>query len=91
MSDRVQFQINGVQQTAEIEPEMMMIDLIRSVLDLTGTKRGCDNATCGSCVIILNGRAVKSCNTPASKADNATIFTVEGWQTEWTFTRCKRQ
>lgn len=78
MSDRIQFQINGVQQTAEIEPEMMMIDLIRDVLDLTGTKRGCDNATCGSCVIILNGRAVKSCNTPALKADKATIFTVEG-------------
>lgn len=78
MNERVHFQINGVERTAEIEPEMMAIDLIRDVLNLTGTKRGCDNATCGSCVIILNGRAVKSCNLPAIKVNGATISTVEG-------------
>ena len=60
MNDSIRFQINGVERSVEIEPEMMVIDLIRDVLNLTGTKRGCDNATCGSCVIILNGRAVKS-------------------------------
>lgn len=78
MNDRIHFQINGIDRTVEIEPEMMVIDLIRDVLNLTGTKRGCDNATCGSCVIILNGRAVKSCNLPAIKADGATLLTIEG-------------
>ncbi len=78
MNDNIHFRINGVERTAEIEPDLMLIDLIRDGLNLTGTKLGCDNATCGSCVVILNGRAVKSCNTPANKADGATIFTVEG-------------
>lgn len=81
MGDSIHFKINRAEQTAEIEPEMMLIDLIRDGLNLTGTKRGCDNATCGSCVIVMNGRAVKSCNTPAVKANGATIFTVEGLAT----------
>ena len=78
MSDSIQFRINGKARKVEVEPEMMLIDVIRDVLDLTGTKHGCDNATCGTCTVIMNGRAVKSCNTPAAKADGATILTVEG-------------
>mgnify|MGYP003798732153 CR=1 FL=1 len=78
MSDSIQFRINGKERKVLVEPEMMLIDVIRDVLGLTGTKQGCDNATCGTCTVIMNGRAVKSCNTPAAKADGATILTVEG-------------
>lgn len=78
MAEKISFTINGQLRTVEVEPETMLIDVIRDVLDLTGTKRGCDNATCGTCVVIINGRAVKSCNTMVSKAAGAEILTVEG-------------
>ncbi len=78
MKQAISFTINGTKQTLEVEPDAMLIDIIRDQLKLTGTKRGCDNSTCGSCVIIIDGRAIKSCNLPASKANGSTIFTVEG-------------
>ena len=52
---------------------MTLLDVIRDVLNLTGTKRGCDNSTCGTCVVVVNGKAVKSCNFPIGKAQGATI------------------
>ncbi len=78
MVEKISFTINGTPRTVEVEPEMMLIDVIRDHLDLTGTKHGCDNATCGTCTIILNGKAIKSCNTPVRKADDGVILTVEG-------------
>lgn len=78
MSEKLTFTINGEERTVEVHPEMMLIDVIRDVLNLTGTKRGCDNATCGTCVVVMNGKAVKSCNTPLSKVQGAEILTVEG-------------
>ncbi len=78
MSERITFTINGIQRSVEEEPGLNLLDVIRDVLDLTGTKRGCDNATCGTCVVIVNGRAVKSCNYPIAKAQGANILTIEG-------------
>ena len=78
MAENLTFTINGAGRTVEYEPEMMLIDVIRDVLNLTGTKRGCDNSTCGTCVVVMNGKAIKSCNTLASKAAGAEIITVEG-------------
>ena len=78
MAEKISFTINGQPRSVEVEPDMMLIEVIRDVLDLTGTKHGCDNATCGTCMVILNGRAVKSCNTVITKAAGAEITTVEG-------------
>ncbi len=78
MSERITFTINGIQRSVEEEAGLTLLDVIRDVLDLTGTKRGCDNATCGTCVVIVNGRAVKSCNYPIAKAQGAAILTIEG-------------
>lgn len=78
MAEKISFTINGQLQTVEVEPDMKLLDVIRDVLNLTGTKCGCDNATCGTCVVIVNGRAVKSCNTIISKVAGAEIVTVEG-------------
>ncbi|HFD39953.1 MAG TPA: (2Fe-2S)-binding protein, partial [Anaerolineae bacterium] len=55
-----------------------LLDVIRDVLHLTGTKRGCDNATCGACMVIVNGKAVKSCTFPLDKAQGAEVLTIEG-------------
>ncbi len=78
MVEKITFTINGETRTVEVDSGMMLIDVIRDVLNLTGTKRGCDNATCGTCVVVMNGKAVKSCNTPVNKIAGADILTVEG-------------
>lgn len=78
MTEKMTFTINGQERTVEYEPEMMVLDVIRDVLNLTGTKRGCDNSTCGTCVVVMNGKAVKTCNLPAAKAAGTEIITVEG-------------
>jgi carbon-monoxide dehydrogenase small subunit len=78
MTEKVSFTLNGTPCTVEVDPELTLLDVIRDELDLTGTKRGCDNATCGTCVVVVNGRAVKSCNFPIARAQGANILTVEG-------------
>jgi len=57
---------------------MMVLDVLREVLNLTGTKHGCDNSTCGTCTIVVNGKAVKSCNLPVKKIEGADVLTIEG-------------
>lgn len=78
MAERMTFTVNGKERTVEYEPDMMLIDVLREVLNLTGTKHGCDNSTCGTCTVVMNGKAIKSCNTPASKAAGTEVITVEG-------------
>lgn len=78
MTEKLTFTVNSQERTIEYEPEMMLLEVIRDVLNLTGTKHGCDNSTCGCCVVVMNGKAIKSCNTPAAKAAGAEVFTVEG-------------
>lgn len=78
MAEKIFFTVNGQPRSVEVEPDTLLIDVIREELNLTGTKRGCDNATCGTCTVIVNGRAVKSCNTVVSKVAGAEITTVEG-------------
>lgn len=78
MAEKISFTINGQPTTVEVDPEMLVIDVIREVLNLTGTKRGCDNSTCGSCTIVVNGKATKSCNMPVKKIAGADVLTVEG-------------
>ena len=57
---------------------MLLVDLIREELDLTGTHIGCDTTYCGACTVLLNGASVKSCTVFAVQADRAEIMTVEG-------------
>ncbi len=81
MAEKITFTLNGMPRSVEVSPDTMLIDVIRDVLDLTGTKRGCDNATCGTCMVVMNGKAVKSCNTLVSKAAGSQILTIEGLAT----------
>ncbi len=78
MAEKITFTINGAETTVEVDPEMLVIDVIREVLNLTGTKRGCDNSTCGTCTIVVNGKATKSCNLAVKKIAGANVLTVEG-------------
>ena len=78
MNEKITFTLNGSETTVDVDPEMMLIDVLREVLNLTGTKRGCDNSTCGTCSVVIDGKAVKSCNTPVKKVAGSQIITIEG-------------
>ena len=70
--------VNGKSQTADVPADMPLLWVLRDVLDLKGTKFGCGVGQCGACTVHLNGRAVRSCQTPISGAANAQVTTIEG-------------
>jgi isoquinoline 1-oxidoreductase alpha subunit len=74
----IQFSINGKSVSIDVDPDMPLLWAIRDVLGLKGTKFGCGVAQCGACVVHLNGEAVRSCVTRASRADHQQIVTIEG-------------
>ena len=78
MAEAIQFTLNGVPQTVAIEPADKIIDVLREHLNLTGTKRGCDDGTCGACTIVLDGDAKRACLLPAAKLAGARVLTIEG-------------
>ena len=78
MAEAIQFTLNGVPQTVAIEPADKIIDVLREHLNLTGTKRGCDDGTCGACTIVLDGDAKRACLLPAAKLAGAKVLTIEG-------------
>ena len=69
--------VNGEARSAVVEPRTVLADLIRNSFGLTGTKVGCDSGMCGSCTVLMNGTAVKSCSILAAQADGADVATVE--------------
>ncbi|MBI3089976.1 MAG: molybdopterin-dependent oxidoreductase [Candidatus Tectomicrobia bacterium] len=69
--------MNGQRLEREVDPERSLLDFIREDLRLTGSKNGCDIGQCGSCTVIMNGKAVRACITPLGKCRNATIETIE--------------
>jgi aerobic carbon-monoxide dehydrogenase small subunit len=74
----VKLSVNGQNYRREVEPRKLLVHFIREDLGLTGTNVGCDTTTCGSCTVMMDGLAVKSCNVLAVQAEGATITTVEG-------------
>ncbi|MGB7023747.1 MAG: (2Fe-2S)-binding protein [Candidatus Acidiferrales bacterium] len=70
--------VNGAPHTLEIEPRLLLVDLLREELNLTGTHIGCDTSYCGACTVLLNGATVKSCTVFAIQADLGEVITVEG-------------
>jgi len=73
-----QFKVNGVAQSFDGDPEMPLLWYLRDVLGLTGTKFGCGMAICGSCTVLENGRAIRSCSKPMSAVSGVDITTIEG-------------
>jgi carbon-monoxide dehydrogenase small subunit len=69
--------INGVQQTLEIAPGAVLGDVLRHH-GLTGTKLGCREGHCGSCMVLVNGKPVNSCLLLAAKVEGADVTTIEG-------------
>ncbi len=78
MKQSVSITVNGVQQTREVEPRVLLTHFLREELGLTGTNIGCDTSQCGSCTVLLDGQAVKSCTVLAVQADGSSVTTIEG-------------
>jgi carbon-monoxide dehydrogenase small subunit len=70
--------VNGTERRADVEDRTLLIHFLRENLQLTGTHVGCDTSQCGACVVLLNGRAVKSCTMFAVQASGAELVTIEG-------------
>ncbi|MFP4396289.1 MAG: (2Fe-2S)-binding protein, partial [Anaerolineales bacterium] len=75
MTEQITFTVNGEERTVAAEPARYLLDILRDELGLTGAKRGCDNGTCGACVVVVDGRAVKSCILPVEKLDVVNVLT----------------
>jgi aerobic-type carbon monoxide dehydrogenase small subunit (CoxS/CutS family) len=70
--------VNGQRHEIEVEPRMLLSDVLRHELGLTGTHVGCEQGVCGACTVIVDGKAVRSCLMLAVQADGGDIETVEG-------------
>ncbi len=78
---RIQLWVNEELHELEVAPKAMLLDVLRDQLRLTGTKRGCGHNACGSCTVIVDGQAVRSCVYPARRADGKRVETIEGLAT----------
>jgi aerobic carbon-monoxide dehydrogenase small subunit len=78
MAMHVELSVNGEKRSAEVEPRLLLVHLLREVFRLTGTHIGCDTTHCGACTVLLDGRPVKSCTVFAVQAHGRQVATVEG-------------
>jgi isoquinoline 1-oxidoreductase alpha subunit len=74
----VAFTLNGKPASVDAEPGTPLLWVIRDHLKMTGTKYGCGAGLCGACTVHIDGRAVRSCQTPASAVAGKTVMTIEG-------------
>ncbi|MBA4195869.1 MAG: (2Fe-2S)-binding protein [Hydrogenophaga sp.] len=74
----VQMTVNGQTVTIDAAPHTLLVQALREHLKLTGTHVGCDTAQCGACTVLVDGRAVKSCNVLVGQMAGASISTIEG-------------
>ena len=70
--------INGEETEFLCEPRQSLLEVLREVIDLTGSKEGCNNGNCGACTVLLNGLPVDSCLVLAVETEGADITTIEG-------------
>jgi carbon-monoxide dehydrogenase small subunit len=74
----VSITVNGALRRHDVEPRLLLVHYLRSVLGLTGTNVGCDTSSCGTCTVLVDGEAVKSCTVLTVQADGRAVTTIEG-------------
>lgn len=80
MSEKISLtmQVNGQSQQMQVDPRVTLLDALREHLNLTGTKKGCDQGQCGACTVLIYGQRVLSCLTLAAQVDGAEVTSIEG-------------
>ena len=74
---KISLLVNGKRYQIFIEPRDTLLDVLRKDLGLTGTKKGCDEGTCGACTVLIDGKAIYACITLAIECEGSTIETIE--------------
>ena len=74
----IEIRVNGKSRRVAADPETPLLWVLRDQLRLTGTKYGCGEGQCGSCTVLLDGQAVRSCMIPISEVENEDVTTIEG-------------
>src|SRR5687767_5299404 len=77
MSDAVTLKVNGVEHAVHAEPDTPLLYILRNDLKLKGAKFGCGLGQCGSCMVLIDGRNMTSCDTPLSAAAGKSVTTIE--------------
>ena len=70
--------VNGVRRSLTVDPWVTLLDLLRERLQLTGTKKGCDQGQCGACTVLIDGKRFNACLILAVSKDGAEVTTIEG-------------
>ena len=78
MGRLINLKINGESYQLNVKPNILLLDLLREEIGLTGTKRGCGTGECGACTVLLEGRPVNSCLMLAVEANEKNVLTIEG-------------
>ena len=78
MKQLIALKVNGESHEVAVEPRMTLLEVLRDMLGLTGTKNGCSLGNCGSCTVLLNGKPVASCLVLAVEAQGKEVMTIEG-------------
>jgi aerobic-type carbon monoxide dehydrogenase small subunit (CoxS/CutS family) len=76
------FNLNGREVSKKISPNLLLVDFLRDILNLKGTKVGCREGECGACTVLVNGEPVNSCILPAMKVAGQSVITIEGLSQE---------
>jgi len=74
----VSLTINGAERQMLVAPGATLVEVLRESQGLTGTRRGCDQGTCGACTVLVDGRAMLACLLPAETIDGSSVETIEG-------------
>ncbi|HUE28315.1 MAG TPA: 2Fe-2S iron-sulfur cluster-binding protein, partial [Solirubrobacteraceae bacterium] len=77
-SAHVTLRVNGTERPVGLEPRTSLLDALREHLELTGSKKGCDQGTCGACTVWVDGRRVLACLTLAVACEGHEVTTIEG-------------
>jgi aerobic-type carbon monoxide dehydrogenase small subunit (CoxS/CutS family) len=75
---KITLKINGTRREVDVDDDMPVVWILRDSLGLTGTKFGCGVGVCGSCTVLENGKAIRSCQIPAHEANERSFVTIEG-------------
>jgi aerobic-type carbon monoxide dehydrogenase small subunit (CoxS/CutS family) len=78
MEEVVRFRLNGKPTTLTVDSDRALLWVLRTDLGLTGTKYGCGEGACGACTVLVNGRAIRSCQTPVKRVKGKVLTTIEG-------------